>query len=158
MSDAPRMLEVGRIVKPHGIRGEVIVELLTDRVERLAPGSVLGSDAGDLVVDATRPHQARWIVAFEGVATRNESERLRGTVLRAPAIEDPGVLWVHELVGCEVVDQSGRSRGTVVAVEANPASDLIVLDSGALVPLRFVIGRGEGRVTVDVPTGLFGET
>ena len=149
------MLEVGRIAKPHGIRGEVIVELLTDRVERLAAGSVLHTDAGILAVATARPHQSRWIVAFVGVTDRNGSDALRGTILRAPAIEDPDVLWVHELVGSEVVDQTGRSHGTVVAVEANPASDLLVLDGGALVPLRFVVDRAEGRLTVDVPDGLF---
>jgi 16S rRNA processing protein RimM len=54
-----------------------------------------------------------------------------------------------------VVDQTGEDRGTVVAVEANPASDLLVLDSGALVPLRFVVTEGPGSLTVDVPAGLF---
>jgi 16S rRNA processing protein RimM len=154
MSGAPRILEVGRVVKPHGIRGEVIVELVTDRVERLTAGAVLATATGDLVVNEARAHQGRWIVAFDGVATRNEAEALRGTVLRADAIEDPDVLWVHELVGSEVVDVAGRSHGTVVAIEANPASDLLVLEGGGLVPLRFVVETGEGRLTVDVPAGL----
>ena len=61
---------------------------------------------------------------------------------------------MHELVGAEVVDTAGVSRGTVVAVEANPASDLLVLEGGGLVPLRFVVSRRPGRVVVDVPAGL----
>jgi 16S rRNA processing protein RimM len=79
-------------------------------------------------------------------------------VLRAeaPADTDPDDLWVHELVGAAVVEADGTERGVVEAVQDNPASDLLVLDSGALVPLRFVTGRDpEGRVVVEVPAGLF---
>ena len=153
--EKPRLLEVGRIVKPHGIRGEVIVDLVTDRPDRLEAGSVLTSAGGELEVVASRPHQHRWIVAFAGVTDRTAAERLRGTVLRAEAVEEPGTLWVHELVGCEVVDTAGVAHGAVVAIEANPASDLLVLEDGALVPLLFVVDTGPGRVTVDVPAGLF---
>ena len=65
------------------------------------------------------------------------------------------LLWVHELVGAEVVAADGRVLGTVAAVEANPASDLLVLEGGGLIPLRFVTGhRARVRVTVDIPDGL----
>ena len=68
---------------------------------------------------------------------------------------DPDALWVHELIGSVVEDQSGSELGMVESVEANPASDLLVLDSGALIPLRFVVSSVPGeRVTVDVPDGL----
>jgi len=153
------VLEVGRIVKPHGLRGEVVVDMVTNRPERrLAPGSVLSSDGGDLEVVTSRPHQGRWLVVFAGVEDRNGAERLRNTVLSATALddEDDDVLWVHELVGAEVVDTVGRARGKVEAVEANPASDLLVLAGGVLVPLVFVTGRGDdGTVVVDPPAGLF---
>jgi 16S rRNA processing protein RimM len=75
-------------------------------------------------------------------------------LLAEPRVGGEG-LWVHELIGCEVFDITGASHGTVVSVQANPASDLLVLDSGALVPLRFVTGAEAGRLTVDVPAGLF---
>jgi 16S rRNA processing protein RimM len=64
-------------------------------------------------------------------------------------------LWVHELIGCLVVGTDGTAHGTVETVEANPASDLLVLDSGALVPLRFVVASEPGSLTVEVPAGLF---
>jgi 16S rRNA processing protein RimM len=148
------LLEVGRIVKPHGIRGEVIVDLVTNRPERVAAGSVLSSDAGDLEVVRSSPHQGRWIVAFNGVADRNEAEELRGTVLRAEALEgEDDTLWVHELVGALVYDIDGLFYGRVREVEANPASDLLVLPQG-LVPLVFVVEQGEGRVVIDPPAGL----
>jgi 16S rRNA processing protein RimM len=69
-------------------------------------------------------------------------------------LDDPDALWVHELVGSDVVDVEGRAHGRVAAVEANPASDLLVLEGGGLVPLRFVVSHGDGRVVVDPPVGL----
>jgi 16S rRNA processing protein RimM len=148
------LLEVGRVTRPHGLRGEVVVDLTTDRVERLTPGAVLSSDAGDLTVAAARPHQHRWIVTFEGHAGREAAERLRGLALRAEALDDPDALWVHDLVGSDVVTVDGEVAGTCVAVVANPASDLLELDGGALVPVVFVVERTPGRVVIDPPEGL----
>lgn len=149
------LLEVGRVAKPHGLRGEVVVELVTDRLERLAPGSVLDSVRGALVVVASRPHQHRWIVAFEGVHDRSEAERLAGVSLRAESIEDDDALWVHELIGSEVVERDGTPRGRVVSVLANPAHDILELDTGALVPIVFVVSLEDGRTLIDPPAGLF---
>lgn len=150
------MLAVGRIVKPHGLRGDLIVSLTTNRVERVAAGSTLRSaDGQEFEVVRSSPHQGRFIVTFEGVNGIESADRLRDTELFAPPIDDPDQLWVHELVGAQAVDTSGRELGRVEEVQANPASDLLVLDGGALIPLRFVIGLEPGvRVTVDVPDGL----
>jgi 16S rRNA processing protein RimM len=160
-------LEVGRIVKAHGIRGEVVVEAVTNRPERFAAGSVLYAGDGRFVVRRAGPQggpdpagrmaRPRWIVSFEGVDDRNEAERLRGTVLTGDPLEhedDAGELWVHELVGSEMLDPSGRVLGRVAAVEANPASDLLVLEDGHLVPMVFVVETAAGRVVVDPPAGL----
>ena len=154
-SDETTLLEVGRIAKPHGLRGEVNVLLTTDRLERLAPGTVLHTARGSLEVVSSRPHQGGHLVTFAGVADRNAAEGLRGLVLQAPPLDDPDELWVHELVGLEVVEVDGTARGRVVALEVNPASDLLVLDGGALVPLSFVVDTEAGRVVVDVPEGRF---
>ena len=150
------LLEVGRIVKAHGIRGEVIVDLVSNRPERrLAAGSVLSSERGDLEVRTATPHQGRWIVAFDGIPDRNAAETYRGVVLSAEPLDDEDdALWVHELVGAEVLDLAGRSYGAVEAVEANPASDLLVLSGERLVPLVFVVVKAPGRVVIDPPPGL----
>ena len=150
------MLAVGRIVKPHGLRGDVIISLTTNREERVAAGSTLfDGDGTEVVVVRSSPHQGRFIVTLEGVNSIEAADRLRDTELFAPPIDDPSQLWVHELVGAEVVDASGRELGRVEEVQANPASDLLVLAGGALIPLRFVVGLEPGvRVTVDVPDGL----
>jgi 16S rRNA processing protein RimM len=149
------LLEVGRITKPHGLRGEVVVNLTTDRVERLDPGAVLVSDQGDLVVGAARRHHDRWIVAFQGRSTREQADDLRGLALRAAAVDDPGELWVHDLVGAAVVTVGGDAVGECIGVIANPAADLIELDNGALVPVVFVVDHTAGRITIDPPDGLF---
>ncbi|MDP9442582.1 MAG: ribosome maturation factor RimM [Actinomycetota bacterium] len=149
------LLEVGRVAKAHGIRGEVLVELVTERVERVAPGSRLTTRGGrELEVVGSTPHQHRWIVAFAGIADRTAAEELHGVSLYAEPIDDPETLWVHDLIGCTVEDQARRPLGQVTAVEANPASDLLVLDGGTLIPVRFVTERVPGLVTVDVPEGL----
>jgi 16S rRNA processing protein RimM len=151
------LLEVARIVKPHGIRGEVIVALLTDRAERVEPGVVLvgAADHRQFEIVTSRPHQGRYIVTFAGVADRTEAESLRGTLLLAEPLDDPDALWVHDLVGGELVDAAGVSHGTVESVQENPAADLLVLTDGRLVPVNFVVSHEPGRVVVDAPEGLF---
>jgi 16S rRNA processing protein RimM len=148
-------LEVGRIAKAHGLRGEVNVKLTTNRAERVAHGAVLFDGDSDLVVVSSTPHHDRWIVAFEGVHTREAADALRGRTLWAEPIDDPDTLWVHQLIGATVVEADGTERGVVELVQSNPASDLLVLDTGALVPLAFVTGRSAGVVTINPPEGLF---
>jgi 16S rRNA processing protein RimM len=152
------LLKVGRIDKAHGLRGEVVVTLTTNRDERVAAGARLYLDeAGEreLVVLTSIPFTHRWIVAFDGIFDRNASEAIAHRDLYAEPLDDPDALWVHELVGKRVVDQLGVDRGEITAVEANPASDLLVLDSGALVPMNFVTATAGDIVNVDVPDGLF---
>jgi len=116
------------------------------------------TDRGPLEVRRSSPHQGRHLVVFDAIVDRTAAETWRGVVLHAeplPALDD-GTLWVHELVGCRVLDTAEVDHGEVREVQANPASDLLVLDTGALVPLRFVTdGPTDGVVHVDVPAGLF---
>jgi 16S rRNA processing protein RimM len=152
------LLELGRIDKAQGLRGEVVVTLTTTETSRIDAGSELLAGDRRVVVAASRPHQHRWVVHFEGITSREQAEELARAVLRAeaPAETDPDDLWVHELIGAAVVEPDGTERGLVEAVQDNPASDLLVLDTGALVPLRFLVGRDDdGRLVVEVPAGLF---
>jgi len=152
----PALLGVGRIVKPHGLRGDVIVSLTTNRVERVAAGSVLTAEDGrTFEVVRSSPHAGRHIVTFAGVAGIEAAEALRDTPLLAAPLEDPDALWVHDLIGSTVADADGVELGRVTGVEANPASDLLILDGGGLIPLRFVTSSEPGvRVVVDIPDGL----
>jgi 16S rRNA processing protein RimM len=148
------LLEVGRVGKPHGLAGEVVVSLVSNRPERVVVGSAFLTDAGELRIEASRPFADNWLMRFAGVDTREAAEGLRGTVLRGHPLDDEDAWWVHELIGSEVFDTEGAHLGTVGAVVANPASDLLELDGGALVPLRFVVTRSPGRVVLDPPAGL----
>jgi 16S rRNA processing protein RimM len=156
MSDGPEQLEVGRINRPHGLRGELVVQLLTDRVaERTTAGAELRTDAGrNLVLVGARPHQDRWIMSFEGVTSREDADRLRGARLFAPPVDDPDVVFAHQVIGLQVIDQHGAEHGRVTALEANPAADLLVLEDGGLVPLTFLVAVEGGVARVDVPPGL----
>ncbi|MCY4176708.1 MAG: hypothetical protein OXD37_10360 [Acidimicrobiaceae bacterium] len=154
--EAGRLLEIGRVGRPHGTRGEVTVTLVSNRPERLREGSEFQTEGGVLVVASSRPHKHRHLVRFVGVEDRGDAEVLRGAVLRAAPISDPDELWVHELIGARLSELAGADRGRVVAVVANPAGDLLELEDGTLVPLRFVVSSAPGeRVTVEVPDGLF---
>jgi 16S rRNA processing protein RimM len=159
--DHPARLEVGHIARAHGLRGQVVVELVTNRTERVAPGAVMSDATGREfeVIAATRQTpvggRERWVVAFDGVTSREDAEALRGTILTGNPIDDDDALWIHDLIGAALVDPAGAPLGTVVSVQANPASDLLVTDTGALVPLRFVSDRGPHRLTIDAPPGLF---
>ncbi len=146
---------MGRIGKPHGLRGEVVVDFTTDRTaERTAPGTELRAGDQVLRVASARPHQKRWLIHFDGVVDRDQAERLRGQVLHAEPLDDPDAVFVHEIIGLRLVDQHGNDHGPVVAVIDNPASDLLELDDGRLVPLAFYQDHDDVIVSVDVPPGL----
>ena len=150
--------EVGRIGRAHGVLGELYVTLITDRVERLAPGARLLAGAQWLTVTEARLQQQRWLVRFVGVDDRTAAEKLTNSVLQAEPIDvdgDDDSLWVHELIGSRVVDQHGVDRGTCVAVIDNPAHDILELDSGALIPVIFVVSCRDGVAAIDPPEGLF---
>lgn len=150
-------LEVGKIDKAHGVQGDVVVTLLSDRTERLDPGSTLHrADGSELTVEASRPHQHRFIVGFAEINGREQADAARGTVLFGDPIQDPDTIWVHDLIDSPVVDTNGNELGAVESVLENPASDLLVLDDERLVPLTFFVEqRADGTIVVDPPAGLF---
>ncbi|WP_028569205.1 ribosome maturation factor RimM [Salinispora tropica] len=177
------MLVVGRIGKPHGIRGEVTVEVRTDEPEtRFAPGSVLRTEPGanvpahpgvyrvpgELTVEAARWHQGRvLLVTFEGVLDRNVAEALRGTLVGVDRADvapptDPEEFHDHQLVGLAVVTSAGERLGEIARIDHAPAADLLVLRRpgrrDVLIPFVQAIvpeiDLAGGRVVVDPPGGL----
>jgi 16S rRNA processing protein RimM len=165
-------LVVGRIGRPHGVHGEVVVDVRTDSPEsRYAVGSVFATDpatAGPLTVETLRPHQGRFLVTFEGYADRDMADQLRGVLLCVDSStisdpEDPEEFNDHQLVGLRVELASGEHLGEVVRIEHAPASDLLIvrLADGrtgmvpfvrAIVPEVDVAG---GKVVLTPPDGLF---
>ena len=149
-------LEIGHIRRAHGLRGDVFVQLVTDRTERLAVGSALQTVKGGLAVEESRllPN-GRWVVKFDQIADRTAAEQWNNVSLHAAPIVDDDALWFHDLIGSRVVEVDGTDRGVCSTVLANPASDILQLESGHLVPITFVVARERGVITVDVPDGLF---
>jgi len=132
---------IGRIGKPHGIRGEVTLDVRTDEPERrFAPGTTLRAEApagadrrpSSLTVARARWHQTTLLVTFEELADRNAAEAARGTVLHATIAhdetpEDPEEYYDHQLVGLDVVDLDGSPLGTVKAMVHGSAQDLLTV-------------------------------
>jgi 16S rRNA processing protein RimM len=165
------LVVVGRIGRPHGIRGEVTVEVRTDTPElRFAPGSVLATDParlGPLTVAAARWHSGRLLLSVDGVHDRTGAEALRGIVLSAEVPddevpEDPEEFFDHQLRGLAVVDTAGTAIGVVDDVVHLPGQDLLSVrrEGGREVLVPFVaelvpeIDVDAGRVVIDPPPGL----
>jgi 16S rRNA processing protein RimM len=165
-------LVVGRVIRPHGVRGEVVVDVRTDSPEqRYAVGSVFETDpsaAGPLTVEALRPHQGRYLVTFDGFADRDAADRLRGVLLcvdstTVPDPDDPDEFHDHQLVGLRVELADGEHLGEVVRIEHAPSSDLLIvrlLDgrTGMVPFVRAIVPEVDiaaGRVVVAPPEGLF---
>ena len=142
----PDEVVVGRLGRPHGVRGELTVELRTDEPERRfadgarlllrsGPGSAHRAASGPsdaLTVAGTRWHQDRLLVSFEELADRTAAEAARGwllavTVTPGEAPEDPEEYYDHQLVGLTVATTEGRPVGTVAEVLHSGAQDLLVV-------------------------------
>ncbi|MGB8858170.1 MAG: ribosome maturation factor RimM [Ilumatobacteraceae bacterium] len=154
---ADGLVEVGHIGRAHGVRGDLYIDLLTDRTERVAVGARLRVRGTWLTIETARPAGTRWLVHFAGLADRTAAEAfVNSTLLAAPlaALSDDG-LYVSQLIGAAVVGADGTVFGRCVAVVANPAHDLLELEDGSLVPVVFVTSASPARVTIDPPEGLF---
>jgi 16S rRNA processing protein RimM len=124
----PAFIIVGRVRKAHGIRGEVVVEAITDAPDAVfAPGRRVfaGTAAGDLApnrtelhVDSSRPFNEGLLVGFAEVPDRNIAETWRGRYLLLPADALPAPsddqVYVHDLLGMRVELESGELVGTVL--------------------------------------------
>jgi 16S rRNA processing protein RimM len=165
-----KTLVVGRIGRPHGIRGEVTVEVRTDDPDaRFAPGTVLATEpeqTGPLTIERARWHSGRLLLQFAGVEDRDEAEELRGTWLvvdyaDVPPSDDPDEFHDQELLGLDVVTVGGAEIGTVTEVR-HGGQDLLVIDrpggGEALVPFVAAlvpeVDVAAGRLVIDPPPGL----
>ncbi|TDD34811.1 ribosome maturation factor RimM [Nonomuraea terrae] len=163
-------LVVGRIGRPHGVRGDVTVEVRTDDPElRFAPGISIATDPaerGPLVVEGRRWHKGMLLVTFEGVADRDAAEELRGTMLvidsaEVAPLDDPDEFHDHQLIGLTVETVAGEQVGEVEDVLHHGQDLLVVRRKGqddALIPfvktLVPVVDVEAGRLVVDPPEGL----
>lgn len=166
-------LTVGRVVKAHGITGEVVVDVRTDDPElRFAPGTTLrarkpGVPQRDYVIEAARPHGARLLVRLAGVGDRDGADALRGSVFvvdsaELPPITEPDTYYDHQLEGLAVRTVGGEPVGTVTEVLHTAAGELLAIKRTdgreLLVPFvaAFVpsVSLEQRTLEIDPPDGL----
>jgi 16S rRNA processing protein RimM len=166
-------LVVGRIARPHGVRGELVVEVRTDDPdERLAAGVVLATEpaaAGPLEVTRARWHSGRLLLSFDGVTDRDQADQLRGVMLVVDSADledvgDPDEFRDHQLIGLAVIGPGGEHVGEVADVLHYGQDLLVVAGSGPregseiMVPfvaeLVPVVDLEAKRLVIDPPPGL----
>ncbi|MBT2232718.1 ribosome maturation factor RimM [Nonomuraea sp. NEAU-A123] len=163
-------LVVGRIGRPHGVRGDVTVEVRTDDPElRFPVGAAIATDPADrgpLVIESRRWHKGALLITFAGVRARDAAEELRGTMLVIDSAEvtpsdDPDEFHDHQLIGLTVMTASGEAVGEVTDVLHHGQDLLVVRRSGqddALIPfVKALVPEVDlkgGRLVVDPPEGL----
>lgn len=165
-------LVVGRIVKAHGVTGEVVVDVRTDDPDlRFAPGTTLrgrvkGGPERRYVVESAREHSGRLLVRLDGVADRDGADALRGTLFLVdssdlPPIEDPDEFYDHQLEGLQVRTTAGEQVGTVAEVLHTAAGELLSVRTGEreiLVPFVGAIvtsvSLADQVIEIDPPEGL----
>jgi 16S rRNA processing protein RimM len=164
------MVAVGRVVRPHGLRGQVVVASETDfGEERFQVGAVMYAPAGEgeprrLTVTTSREDRGRWVIGFDAVGSIDEAEAMRDAELRIPAedrrVLEPGAFYVDDLIGCRVWTMTGADVGTVERVEMATGAPVLVVgtDDEILVPLADAICRrvdvAAKIVEIDPPDGL----
>jgi 16S rRNA processing protein RimM len=165
-------LVVGRVVKAHGVTGEVVVEIRTDDPDtRFAPGTILRGQAKagpdrSYTVDSARQHSGRLLVRLDGVADRNAAESLKGTLFVVdsadlPPIEEPDEYYDHQLEGLQVRTTAGAQVGTVAEVLHTAAGELLSVrteEGEVLVPFVSAIvtsvSLADQTIEIDPPEGL----
>jgi 16S rRNA processing protein RimM len=168
-------LVVGRVVKAHGISGELVVDVRTDDpLGRFAQGGALRARARDktertFVVESVREHGARLLVRLAGVDSRDAADALRGNLFvvdaaELPPIEDPDEFYDHQLEGLRVRTVAGRDVGTVAEVLHTAAGELLAVrpaeGDGPEILVPFVaamvptVSLADGLVEIDPPDGL----
>ena len=165
MTEGPD-IAVGKVTRAHGIRGEVSVLVLSENPERFAPESVVSTrDGRRLTVEKTRLNRGRLLVKFKEIPHRSEAQKLHGEYLVVPVSELPelpeGSYWPHQIVGCEVVTEGGRSLGTIAEIIRTEANDVWVAKAGetetlipALDDVVVSVDPGAKRVVVNEIPGL----
>jgi 16S rRNA processing protein RimM len=134
-STEPRFVAIGRIVQPHGVRGEVSVEVLTDFPERFDTIEVVylgsASEAEARRVKTSRWHQDRVLLSFEGCEDRTAAEELRGLLVQIPAEEvmplPEGEYYAHDLIGLDVLTVEGEALGRVNDILFTGANEVYVV-------------------------------
>ena len=129
----PVYLAVGLLRKPHGLRGDLLMEIYTDFPDRIRPGTSLfaGDKHQPLKITRRRPHNDGLILGFEGINTPEEAGRYRATVVYVHTTDRPalpeGEYYHHEIIGLTVVDEAGKTLGELIEIIVTGANDVYVV-------------------------------
>ena len=168
--ELPATILVGRVLRAHGLRGELLVEVLSERSARFRRGSLLildspGVQPQEVEITTSRAHGTARIIGLAGVEDRDQAESLRGSTLEVRREELPeapaGAFYIHDLVGCQCADRRLGEVGEVIGlIDRGGGWLLIVAHRGRELLVPFVESmvvavdvRG-GRIELDLPEGL----
>lgn len=162
-----QLVRIGRVVKPHGIHGELVVAPEGDTLAGLEAGTQvhLDSESETRRVLALRPHQRRLLVTLEGICDRTAAELVRGAQLMVDAGElaqlGEGEVWVDDLIGYRALLPDGATLGIVHEVLSAGGRDLLEIEmrkSTVLIPMvrewLVEIDTEKRRIVLDLPDGL----
>jgi 16S rRNA processing protein RimM len=131
----PDYLEIGVVLRPHGVRGEMVVEANSGLLPGLSPGTevLIGRDRKKMIVERIRPHRGRLLLMVQSIHDRNQAEELRNArlYLRADQVEPlpEGEYYYWQILGLEVQDESGDKIGIVNHIIETGANDVYVLEA-----------------------------
>ena len=158
--ESPDLIAVGRVIKPFGLRGQIVIFPLTDFPERFAPGAAILIEGQSFEISASQPHKGRWVLKLKGVDTPEQAEDLRGCALNVPESDlhplPEGEYYRFQVIGLLAVTKDGDELGRVTDVLETGGNDVyLIKGSGGerLVPAlpQFVteIDLDAGRMIVE---------
>jgi 16S rRNA processing protein RimM len=174
-STPPPFLLIGEVLRPHGVRGELKVRLLTRHPEHLAALKTVYLDRDPAsttpiayTLKAMRPHQDYGLLTFKGIDDRNAAERLREHYVlvaladAVPLADDEA--YLYQLIGIELYTEDGARFGTLTEVMETGANDVYIIDSEqhgevllpAIDSVILQVDMEAQRMTVHIPEGLLG--
>jgi 16S rRNA processing protein RimM len=129
----PEFMVVGRIRRPHGVHGDVVVEIYTDSPESLIPKKAIfiGEKHVKLIIARRRQHNEGLLLGFEGISSPEQAGRYRNQILSIAASETPelpkGRYYFHDLLDLKVVDEAGNNLGILTEILETGANDVYVV-------------------------------
>ena len=148
-------LAVGTLRRSHGIRGDILTDVMTDFPERLKPGTYLyvGDKKQPLKITRRRPHNDGLILGFEGINNAEQTAKYRAQTVYVPAKDRPalpeGEYYHHQVLGITVVDEAGAVLGTLTEIIETGANDVYVVSDGGS-PAREILIPAIKQVLLDV--------
>lgn len=133
----PEQLVVGRIARPHGVRGALVVDPVSRVIESLRPGSIvfIGELERTFEIVNIRPHRKRYLVAVEGIDDRNQADEYRDLEVKlsyeegAPLDEHEYYYW--QILGMTVDTEQGEQLGEVIDIIETGANDVYIIRSSS---------------------------